>query len=100
MLINAQEEKSNEKISEVKLSTEIDCSSCEEKIKKQLAFTKGVVDVETSVEENTVIVKYRNKRTSVEKIIESLAEIDYKAEVVPEKTHTPRPRPKRSCCTM
>ena len=78
--------KENKKISEVNLTCQLDCGNCANEVKKQLAFTKGVKSVETDVEKNTILVKYRNDKTDSEKIISSLAEIDYKASV------------KKACC--
>ncbi len=83
---STKEIKKNAKISEVSLSCQMDCGSCSEKVKKQLAYTKGVKFVSTDFEKDVVVVKYRNDRTDVDKIIASLGEIDYKASV------------KKTCC--
>ncbi|MDD4150046.1 MAG: heavy-metal-associated domain-containing protein [Bacteroidales bacterium] len=84
--MSAQEEtkketKAKSKISEVSLICNMDCNSCATKVKKQLAFTKGITDVQTDYEKDIVTVKYRNDKTDSDKIIASLAEIDYKARV-------------------
>ena len=44
------------------------CENCENQIKKNLRFEKGVVKIETSVPEQTVTVTYDAKKTNVEKI--------------------------------
>ena len=80
----AQEQKAakqNEKISEVILSTEMHCQNCADKVAKQLAYTKGVIDVQANHEKNAVYIKYRNDRTDTEKLIASLKEIGYDAKV-------------------
>ena len=80
----AQEQKAakqNEKISEVILSTEMHCQNCADKVSKQLAYTKGVIDVQANHEKNAVYIKYRNDRTDTEKLIASLKEIGYDAKV-------------------
>jgi copper chaperone CopZ len=84
---SSKEIKKNEKISEVSLSCQMDCGNCSDKVKKQLAYTKGVKFVSTDFEKDVVVVKYRNDRTDVDKIIASLGEIDYKASV------------KKACCS-
>ena len=76
----------NEKLSEVNLTCDMACGNCANEVKKQLAFTKGVKFVETDYEKNTILVKYRNDKTDSDKIIASLAKIDYKASV------------KKACC--
>lgn len=80
----AQEQKAtkqNEKISEVILSTEMHCQNCADKVSKQLAYTKGVIDVQANHEKDAVYIKYRNDRTDTEKLIASLKEIGYTATV-------------------
>ena len=80
----AQEQKAakqNEKISEVILTTEMHCQNCADKVAKQLAYTKGVIDVQANHEKNAVYIKYRNDRTDTEKLIASLKEIGYDAKV-------------------
>lgn len=80
----AQEQKAakqNEKISEVILATEMHCQNCADKVTKQLAYTKGVVDVQANHEKDAVYIKYRNDRTNNEKLIASLKEIGFEAKV-------------------
>ncbi len=96
----AQDSETNPRIAEVTLISEMDCSVCEAKVRQQLTYTRGVVDIATDIEENTVVVKYRTNRTDVEKIIKSLADAKIEANVKPEKIEKPhRHRPSRSCCT-
>ena len=61
------------------------CESCENKIKKNLRFEKGVVKIETSVPEQTVTVTYDAKKTNVEKIQTAMKEIGYETKVVSDK---------------
>ena len=84
-----KEVKQNSNISEVTLSCNQDCNSCSEKVKKQLAYTKGVKFVSTDFEKDIVVIKYRNDLTDVDKLIASLSEIDYVAKPLV---------PKKGCC--
>ncbi len=77
----AQKKDDSAKISEVILTTKMHCADCADKVKKQLAYTKGVVDVQANHEKDAVYVKYRNDRTDNEKLIASLKEIGYDAKV-------------------
>ena len=81
--IFAQEQKAakDTKVSEVILSTEMHCQNCADKVAKQLAYTKGVIDVQANHEKDAVYIKYRNDRTDTEKLIASLKEIGYTATV-------------------
>jgi copper chaperone CopZ len=77
----AQDENSNDKYSYTMLEVSMDCNACEEKVKTQLAYTKGVKEVKTDHVKNQVAVKYLNKKCSEKDLIASLAEIDYEAKV-------------------
>lgn len=81
--LSAQDQKTKKSTdSEVTLSVKMHCNDCAEKIKKQLAFTKGVKEVSPNLEKQEVVVKYRNDKTDVDKLVASLSEIGYTAKVV------------------
>lgn len=61
------------------------CENCENKIKNNLRFVKGVTDIETSVPDQAVTVTYNADKTSVEKIQKSFKKIGYDAKVVEGK---------------
>jgi copper chaperone CopZ len=62
------------------------CSGCEDKIKGNLRFEKGVKQIECSIEEQRVTITYDADKTSSEKIIQSFGKFGYKAtEVKNEK---------------
>ena len=61
------------------------CESCENKIKKNLRFEKGVTKIETSVKEQTVTVTYDATKTDVKKIQAAMKEIGYDTKVVSDK---------------
>ena len=78
---NAQSKK-DVKISEVKFTvTNLDCDNCKQKIEKNIPFDKGIKDVVVSLSDKTVVVKYDNTKTDVEKIQASLKKIGFEAEV-------------------
>lgn len=64
-----------------KTSPEMHCNSCEEKIKGNLRFEKGVKDIVTNLEDKTVTVQYDADKTNVEKLIAGFAKINYVATV-------------------
>ena len=66
---------------EVTLSVNMNCQACADKVTKQLAFTKGVKAVEADFEKDVVKIVYDTRKTSPEKLIASLKEIDYEASV-------------------
>ena len=55
------------------------CSGCEDKIKGNLRFEKGVTQIECSIDEQRVTITYDADKTSSEKIIQSFGKFGYKA---------------------
>ncbi len=66
------------------------CENCENKIKKNLRFEKGVVKIETSVPNQTVAVTYDANKTDVKKLQAAMKQIGYDTKVVSDK---PQARP-------
>ena len=58
------------------------CENCENRIKGNLRFLKGIKRIETSLAGKTVTISFDADKTSVEKIIAEFKKIDYVAEVV------------------
>lgn len=69
------------------------CESCENKIKGNLRFEKGVKEIETNVEEQRVTVKYDSGKTNVEKLQKAFSKFGYEATVVTEGDCEQKP-----CC--
>ena len=60
------------------------CENCENKIKGNLRFERGVKNIETSIEQQRVTITYDAEKTTVEKLIKSFDNFGYKAEEVKE----------------
>ena len=58
------------------------CESCENKIKKNLRFEKGVKKIETSVENQTVTVIYDATKTDVKSLQSAMKQIGYDTKVI------------------
>lgn len=61
------------------------CANCENRIKGNLKFEKGVKKIETNVDEQKVYVTYDADKTSVEKLQKGFEKFGYKARVTDEK---------------
>ena len=61
------------------------CENCENKIKKNLRFEKGVVKIETSVKEQTVTVTYDASKNDVKGIQAAMKKIGYDTKVVSDE---------------
>ena len=64
-----------------KTSPEMHCNSCEEIIKGNLRFEKGVKDIVTNLTDKTVTITYDADKTNVDKLIAGFAKINYVATV-------------------
>lgn len=60
------------------------CVNCENKIKKNLRFERGIKDITTSVPDQTVTIKYDAKKTSVEKLLKAFTKFGYTARELKE----------------
>ena len=58
------------------------CENCENKIKGNLRFEKGIKDIQTSVPDQKVTIQYDADKTNPEKIAKGFAKIGYEATVV------------------
>ena len=63
----------------------VHCQSCKTKIERDVAFEKGVKEIEASVEKKTVTVKYDSRKTNTEKIAEAIKKLGYEVKVHDDK---------------
>lgn len=66
----------------VTTTPQMHCESCENKIKGNLRFEKGVKGIETNVEKQTVTIKYDADKTTPEKLMKSFEKFGYSAREV------------------
>lgn len=61
------------------------CAGCENKIKGNLKYIKGVKSIETNIEKQTVTIKYDTSKTTPEKIVAGFAKIGYEVKEMAQK---------------
>lgn len=61
------------------------CQNCEDKIKGNMRFEKGVVKIETDREKQTVTITYDPKKTDVETLQAAMKKIGRDTKVVSDK---------------
>lgn len=61
------------------VNPQMSCQNCENKIKSNLRFEKGVKKIETSLSDQTVTVTYDDTKTNSEKIIAGFKKVGYTA---------------------
>ena len=80
---------------------EMECTSCENKIKGNLRFEKGIKDIETDITTQEIKITYDADNTSPEAFVKALAKIGYEAkekECSDEATRTGCQKGKSGCC--
>ena len=84
------------------VSPQMTCQNCENRIKSNIRFEKGVTDITTDLNGQTVSVTYNPKKTSPEKIINAFKKIGYSATIAdPSAVNTGTgccTRDKKGCC--
>lgn len=63
----------------VTVTPQMHCSGCENKIKGNLRFEKGIKKITTSIADQTVTVEYDAGKTTPEKIIKAFTKFGYEA---------------------
>ena len=74
--VSAQE-RINNRDSQIVFSVNIDCHACEQKIKKNIPFERGVVDLTTNLEKQLVTVRYRHSRTNKDNLKKSIEKLGF-----------------------
>jgi copper chaperone CopZ len=68
----------------VTTSPEMHCHNCENKIKGNIRFEKGVKKIDTSIEKQRVTIEYDADKTTADKLIKAFDKIGYSAKEVKE----------------
>ncbi|MBQ6956060.1 MAG: heavy-metal-associated domain-containing protein [Bacteroidales bacterium] len=76
---------SNLRVLIVTPTPEMHCESCENKIKSNMRFEKGVKKIETSLERQEVTITYDPKKNNVEGLQKAMKKIGYDTKVVSDK---------------
>lgn len=66
----------------VTLSANIHCKNCKAKVENNIAFEKGVVALEVSVEKKTVVITYDPAKTNLDTLLAAMKKLGYPATVV------------------
>lgn len=66
--------------------TTIHCAGCEQRIRKNVRFEKGVKKIDVRLDNKTVTITYDNAKTSPETLRAAIEKLGYKAEPVKPQT--------------
>ncbi len=76
------EKPADKNVSEVVFATNMHCDKCVNKINENLAFIKGVKDLKVSLKEQTIRVKYDNRKINEKTLADAIKKLGYKADKV------------------
>ncbi|ODS76265.1 MAG: heavy metal transporter [Cytophagaceae bacterium SCN 52-12] len=81
---------------EVKIQTSAKCKMCKSRLERNLGLSKGVEEASLNLDNKVMTVRYNPRRTSEEKICETIAKTGYHADNMPavESAHDKLPK----CC--
>ena len=74
------------------------CENCENKIKGNLRFEKGVKKIETSIPDQTVTIEYDADKTNAEKLVEAFKKFGYEAQEIAPKNMNEGPCCQQATC--
>jgi copper chaperone CopZ len=66
----------------VTTNPEMHCHNCENKIKNNIRFEKGVKKIDTNIEKQTVTIEYDAEKTTPEKLMKAFDKFGYSAKEV------------------
>lgn len=80
----------------VKIKTSANCEMCKARLEKNVAFVKGVKDVNLDLADKVMTVSYNPKKVTVDKIKKAITDTGYDADELQknEESHSKLP----SCC--
>ena len=84
-IISAQDKKGNYKTAKVVFSVNMHCENCEQKVRKNIPYEKGVKDLTTNLEKQLVTIKYQPDKTDKSKLKKSIEKLGYTCEEVKEQ---------------
>jgi Cation transport ATPase len=83
----------------VTTTPQMHCANCENKIKSNLRFEKGVKKIDTSIPDQTVTIQYDADKTTPVKLLQGFTKFGYSARVV-EKGEKVKKNEKEVCDNM
>ena len=81
-VVSAQDKKGNDKTEQVVFSVNLHCANCEQKVKKNIPFEKGVKDLSTDLDKQLVTITYQTDKTDKAKLKKSIEKLGYTCEEV------------------
>lgn len=88
--VSAQEQqqkssKKNKKVETMTCWASLDCEACQAKVEKNIAFEKGVKDLDVNLQTKLIKISYSPGKTNPEKLEKAIQDLGFKTEIVKEE---------------
>ena len=83
-LVFAQERVNNRE-TQVVFVVNMDCHACEQKVKKNIPYERGVRNLTTDLEKQLVSITYRTNRTDKERLKKSIEKLGFTCKEAPKE---------------
>ena len=77
-----KEAKADKDVCTVTFATNLTCQNCVKKVNENISFERGVKDLDVSLKEERITVKYDKRKTNEENLAAAIRKLGYKAEKV------------------
>ncbi len=81
VLVN-EKKPAKKQLSTVKFKTTMHCKNCVRKISENISFEKGVEDLQVSLDDKLVTIKYNPSKTDEAKLADAIRKLGYEVEKV------------------
>lgn len=77
--------KPSKEVSTVVFTANLHCDKCVKKVEENISFEKGVKDLEVSLKDKTIRIKYDPSRTDETKLASAVSKLGYKVSKIEQK---------------
>lgn len=87
--VHSETDKKAKKTETVVFIVNMDCQGCVDGLTKELTYTKGVKDLNISLEKKTVEIEYRTNKTTPDLLKKRITKLGYVVKLEGDKADTP-----------
>lgn len=77
-----------DKYDECKIKVSATCNGCKTKIEKNIAFEKGIKDINVDLKTKIATIKYKKDKNNPDNLLKAVEKLGYNAEIVKSKNNT------------
>jgi periplasmic mercuric ion binding protein len=86
-------------ISTCQIKANVACQTCKTKIEENIAFQKGVKEVDANISTNIVYIKYKSNKNTAENFVKIINDLGYGGELISDSNADDASTESKSCCS-